>query len=233
MQLKKTRLLAAGIGSAAMLVAAGAHANLVYMPLDNQLFTGSGLGAVNTVLTVSSPNSTSTETGSVFAAGTSFATSGDALTGTSQVGLPTLGALGISNVRNLRIILNATEPSGNSIIVSNLALSFYNATGATLGTFSLAAPVTFASTLTGVGQAGFTFGLDAAQGATAAALLGSNLSNVRVGLAATLSDATGGPDTFFIGNAPGNVAAVPEPETYALMLAGLGVVGFMSRRRQR
>jgi hypothetical protein len=30
-----------------------------------------------------------------------------------------------------------------------------------------------------------------------------------------------------------NVAAVPEPETYALMLAGLGVVGFVARRRRR
>jgi hypothetical protein len=29
-----------------------------------------------------------------------------------------------------------------------------------------------------------------------------------------------------------NVGAIPEPETYALMLAGLGVVGFVARRRR-
>ena len=30
-----------------------------------------------------------------------------------------------------------------------------------------------------------------------------------------------------------NVTAVPEPETYALMLAGIGAIGFIARRRQQ
>jgi hypothetical protein len=36
-------------------------------------------------------------------------------------------------------------------------------------------------------------------------------------------------DDFVIGV---NFAPIPEPETYALMLAGLGIVGFAARRRK-
>jgi len=31
---------------------------------------------------------------------------------------------------------------------------------------------------------------------------------------------------------PGSIAAVPEPETYAMLLAGLGLVGAMARKRR-
>ncbi len=37
----------------------------------------------------------------------------------------------------------------------------------------------------------------------------------------------------FVDSVTINVTAVPEPSTYALMLAGLGVVGFVARRRQK
>jgi hypothetical protein len=36
----------------------------------------------------------------------------------------------------------------------------------------------------------------------------------------------------FTGSLALNVSAVPEPETYAMMLGGLGLVGFMARRRK-
>lgn len=39
--------------------------------------------------------------------------------------------------------------------------------------------------------------------------------------------------TLTFGYTPGVTAPVPEPETYALMLAGLGVLGWVARRRNK
>jgi len=44
------------------------------------------------------------------------------------------------------------------------------------------------------------------------------------------STALGDWDDFVIGV---NVAAIPEPETYAMLLAGLGLMGFVARRRKQ
>ena len=44
------------------------------------------------------------------------------------------------------------------------------------------------------------------------------------------SAAAGG--TFASYSGTMNVSAIPEPETYAMLLAGLGLIGFMARRRK-
>jgi hypothetical protein len=55
----------------------------------------------------------------------------------------------------------------------------------------------------------------------------------RVGLAATANNATGGFETFFVANTSTSVTPIPEPDTYALMLGGLGAVGLLARRRRQ
>ncbi|HJV70564.1 PEP-CTERM sorting domain-containing protein, partial [Ideonella sp.] len=101
-------------------------------------------------------------------------------------------------------------------------------------------PIDFAHTQTGAGNAGYVFGLDSAQQAAAAAAFSGSFANNVVGLSATVGcnnssgptclGATGGFETFFVASAAGPVQAVPEPGTFAMLLAGLGVIAFMSRR---
>ena len=40
-------------------------------------------------------------------------------------------------------------------------------------------------------------------------------------------------DRIWNGNIHYSLSAVPEPETYAMMLAGLGLLGFAARRRKQ
>lgn len=216
---------------------------------------GTGLGTVNTVLTISSTANNTSEEGCIIptsngtssALGTltgntcSGAASGDIKTGASQTLTRNLGATGVTSAQNFAILFNASEPSGNSISLNNLVAYFMNSTGGTF-TAPLNCPGTtcdFASTQTGTGNTGEMFQFNATEAAAFTAFIAASggVNNIWVGLGALAGttpgfEATGGNETFFVFNGTQTVA--PEPSTTALMATGLiGLVGFTRRRRRR
>lgn len=217
-------LMASGLFSAAL----PAQAGLIY--LTGETISGSGLGAVNTVLTISSPNSSSTEAGSVAWNGSADVKTGDVNEGQTQT--RSLEELGLSKSADLRVIFNAAEPASNPITLTDLVLYIFSAGGTPLFQSGAFTQVIFNSTEVGTGSSGFVFGLDPADIANAATAFAT--SSNRIGLQAMAINATGGQETFFVtlaGNPGGPATNVPEPGTIALIGLGLLGMGFAAKRK--
>jgi len=81
--------------------------------------------------------------------------------------------------------------------------------------------------MTGMLGAGETFA-DVVNALSEGANAATATTGLRIGLLAYWLKGTGRDDAGYIQN---SIVAVPEAETWAMMLAGLGLVGFMARRR--
>ena len=251
MKLRTAPLAAAAATVVAVAFSPTASASLVFDA--GILASGQGFGSAPRDLTLMATGPTSFESGAVGfgAGGITFGTPitdaqvfmGNGVSTTAGVaampnpladdqkyGTPTSGSLGITSASQIGVLFNATEPAGDSVNVLDVTLKFYSSSGTFLGAIDGQQP--FASSNPGNGVAGFTFVVDQAQQAQVNTWLGQGGMGTTMALEGTIGDFAGGPESFLIYNLGTNVAPVPEPETYALMLAGLGVVGYVARRRK-
>ena len=226
---------ASTLAAVAVLLAAPAAAPAAFMvAIGPSTISGTGIGAVNTILTLRSPGNSTTATGAVsFNAVTMMdVITGDASNGSAQTKTITETALAVAfpgfafSTNNLLLVLNVNEPSNVSqptVTVLGLTATFYNAAGAVVDTAALTpVPQTLAQTSPGVGQSG--------QGLL---ITGINPTAVRVGLAASIGTATGGLETFFVGDGGKKIQAVPVPATALAVAAALPLLGLGGRFRRR
>lgn len=239
------------IGATAFVLPQAATAGLVYD--STVLAPAQGFGTAPRDLTLQTNGQGTTESGGVSAGaggaivfgsvipdGSVFMSNGFSnLTGTSALpgpladdqkyGIPTSGSLGITSANQIGVLFNATEPAGNSVNVLDVTLKFYTSGGSFLG--AIDGQQNFASSNPGNGVAGFTFVVDQPQQAQVNAWLLAGGATTTFALEASIGDFAGGPESFLVYNL-GAVNPVPEPGTYALLLAGLGVMGFVAKRRR-
>jgi hypothetical protein len=207
-----------------------AQADLILLGTTGTL--GSGLGSVETVLTLNSPGNTSNAAGSVTCDATLANGCLDVVVGdtTAINATRSFADAEITQASEFRLIFNAGENDG-SITVNSLSAFFYNSLGDLYHTATLqGTPTVFFGDFNGTGAQGIVFGLNGAQQLIVQSQF--NAAN-RIGVAASLSGATGGLDTFNVSMARGDdVVPSPEPAVMALFGMGLFALGFRARRKK-
>ena len=230
-----------------------ASANLVLETF--QQFSGTGIGAVPTILTF---QNIGTETGCVGFSGIGSAlvngvcsAGGDTKTGSSQTQLQPLSAASVTSANNFALIFNGVQPAGGPLLVTNITAAFYSPTGTLLYQTtglscqsSSGGPIAPAgsgclltTTAAGTGNSGFIVTLDAAQQAAATAAGAFSSTSNLVGVSSAAGGpggaSAGGNETIFLANSlKGISSTVPEPATYSMLAAGLGLLALVRRARK-
>jgi hypothetical protein len=239
------------IAASLVAVAGGANASLVLDGAIDQDLTGQGFGAVPRILTLQARAAGTTESVAIGVTdssivslepgipdaqvfnGNGFTNPGgtgvvNPLTDNNKYAIPTLGELLWTSPEHVNLLFNGAEPGSDAdLTVQDVTLKFYDGNtviAAIDGNFTLT------STDPGVGNAGFLVNVDAAQQAFLLTAVFDNpgAQNYRIALESTINGVAGGPETFSALSQP-----IPEPGTYAMMLAGLGLLGFARIRRQK
>jgi hypothetical protein len=226
------------VSVAVVALALPAQADLIF--LGQQDLGGLGFGAFPRMLTL---QTAPVETGSVTPVDQVH---NDAIAGADKSTTPTLAALAWATGAEAKLAFNA-DTANTGITIDALTMNVFDGT-TVVGSFSLAAPVTFTLAQVqaeqGNGNGVFVFGLNAAQQVTFNTILGTPGSGAFfVGLDSTLGCGTApgciatndGPDTYF--GVTGSGHPVPGPILGAglpgLVSALIGMVGLNRYRRRR
>jgi hypothetical protein len=237
---------------AATLVTAGApaFADLIYV--TGTPTTGTGLGAVNTVVTVqdngSGPRQNGTESGCVTYSGNNanptFSCS-QGLQGGDNTAINKTYFLsdiaGLTSASQLGLVVNISEGApDNTAILTDLYLSLFNTTSALTQFFSYTGPDLPLLGSGGIGQSGFhRFILDDVQANQASAFC-PVLANCVLGAGVQFAEGTtqATPETVYVkaferDDGSGNPGGTPIPEPGSIVLLGAGALAITSLRRRR